>query len=94
MSENCTGNKYYTRLTEVLIDNFIPAYRGKDKNVWVDQKEAMGTMKISSTTTLQVYRDKNKILYSELSARKIIYHKESIIKLIESKSNIKEYGRK
>jgi hypothetical protein len=55
---------------------------------WVDEKEAMEMLRINSKTTFQKYRDTGKIDYSKISAKHILYNRQSILDFIEdSKQN-------
>lgn len=51
---------------------------------WIDEKEAMHLLRISSKTTFQKYRDMGKIDFRRMSQRHIIYRRQSILDFIES----------
>jgi hypothetical protein len=53
-------------------------------NPWMDEKEAMSMLHISSKTTFQKYRDEGKLDFRRLSGKKIIYRRRSIINFIEN----------
>ena len=57
----------------------------KDKK-WLTPEEAMQELGISSSTTLQKYRDEGKLRYSQPSKRIIRYDPESIQEFLESKT--------
>lgn len=50
---------------------------------WVDGKEAMEILKITSRTTLQKLRDEGQIRYSQPMPKVLLYDRESILKYIE-----------
>ncbi|HDZ13781.1 hypothetical protein LCGC14_0889770 [marine sediment metagenome] len=50
---------------------------------WIDGEEAMGILKIKSTTTLQKLRDEGKIRFSQPQKKIIIYDRDSINEYIE-----------
>ena len=50
---------------------------------WISDKEAMSMLRISSTTTLQKYRDQGLIRFSQPSRKVILYDRDSILKFIE-----------
>lgn len=53
---------------------------------WIDEKEAMDMLRISSKTTFQKYRDDGNIDYRRLSPKQLIYRRQSILDFIESSS--------
>jgi|APTNR8051073442_1049403.scaffolds.fasta_scaffold00875_2 hypothetical protein len=53
---------------------------------WIDEKEAMDMLRISSKTTFQKYRDDGNIDYRRLSPKQIVYRRQSILDFIESSS--------
>ncbi len=56
------------------------------KKKWLTPQEAMEELGISSTTTLQRYRDEGKIKYSQPSRKIIRYDPVSIQEYLESKT--------
>lgn len=54
---------------------------------WVDEKEAMGILKIKSKTTLQKYREEGSIESRKISGKHILYRRQSILDFIEKKDN-------
>lgn len=53
---------------------------------WIDEKEAMDMLRISSKTTFQKYRDDGNIDYRRLSPKQLVYRRQSILDFIESSS--------
>lgn len=51
---------------------------------WIDGEEAMGILKIKSTTTLQKLRDEGKIAFSQPQKKIILYDRDSINEYIEA----------
>lgn len=50
---------------------------------WISDKEAMQLLRISSTTTLQKYRDEGRIRFSQPSRKVILYDRDSILQFLE-----------
>ena len=51
---------------------------------WIDEKEAMKMLRISSKTTFQKYRDEGGIDFRRISAKLILYRRQSILDYIEN----------
>jgi hypothetical protein len=56
---------------------------GQKQDKWISDKEAMAMLRISSSTTLQKYRDQGYIRFSQPSRKVILYDRDSILKFIE-----------
>jgi len=73
-----------------LLDEVIDYVKQQDvsPDEWIDTDEAMRLLKISSKTTLQVYRDNpnNPIQFSQLSRKVILYSRSSIEMFLEQKT--------
>ena len=54
-------------------------------NPWVNEKEAMHLLRISSKTTLQKYREEGNIEISSPGGKGILYRRKSVLAFIESK---------
>ncbi|MCB9352269.1 MAG: helix-turn-helix domain-containing protein [Lewinellaceae bacterium] len=54
-------------------------------NTWIDGKEAMKLLRITSKTTFQKYRDSGKIEYRRID-KHILYRRRSIMDFIENSS--------
>ena len=61
-----------------------------DKYPWIDEKEAMTLLRISSKTTFQKYRDTKKIDFRRLSTKHIVYRRKSILEFIENSNESKQ----
>jgi len=64
-----------------LIDQVVERVSGqlKQPDKWIDDKEAMRMLRISSTSTLQKYRDEGNIRFSQPSRKVILYDRDSIL---------------
>ena len=51
---------------------------------WIDEKEAMLLLRISSKTTFQKYRDTGNIDFRRISKKHIVYRRQSILDFIEN----------
>lgn len=51
---------------------------------WIDEKEAMLLLRISSKTTFQKYRDNGNIDFRRISKKHIVYRRQSILDFIEN----------
>lgn len=56
----------------------------KDEYPWIDEKEAMLLLRISSKTTFQKYRDTGNIDFRRISKKHIVYRRQSILDFIEN----------
>ncbi len=54
---------------------------------WIDEKEAMKLLRVTSKTTFQKYREEGIIESSKLSSKHILYNRQSISNHIESKKD-------
>ena len=67
------------------------AYELKEEDYpWIDEKEAMTMLRISSKTTFQKYRDTGKIDFSKLTRKHILYRRKSILDFIENNTEKEE----
>lgn len=53
---------------------------------WIDEKEAMGMLRIKSKTTLLKYKALDYIEYRKLSSKHILYNRQSILDFIEKQN--------
>ena len=51
---------------------------------WIDEKEAMTLLRITSKTTFQKYRETGSIVERKLSTKHILYKRQSILDFIEN----------
>jgi len=59
---------------------------------WIQKKDAKNLLGYSSDTSLQYLRDNNQIVFTYVSARKILYSRGSILEYLKSKKGI-DYGQ-
>lgn len=71
----------FDRLVQHMEEKFL-----KEKKEWLSPEEAMDALGISSTTTLQRYRDEGKIRYTQPSKKVIRYDAQSIDDFLTSKA--------
>jgi len=83
----CLESEAFYALIEDVVNRLNKSSQGNNKERWIDDKEAMMLIGISSKTTLQKYRDECKIRYSQIGKKVILYDRTSIMKFIESNSN-------
>ncbi|MEQ9404334.1 MAG: helix-turn-helix domain-containing protein [Cyclobacteriaceae bacterium] len=87
MSQICLDPEFLVKSVETNIDHTCPGYQGKSKDVWIDDDEAMNLLRITSKTTLQKLRDTDKIQFSKVTSKIILYNRESIEQLLEENKN-------
>lgn len=73
---------YYKLLQEVI--NIVKDQEQQEE-LWVDTETAMAILKITSKSTLQKFRDEQKIIFSQISRRVILYSRESIYQFLNDK---------
>lgn len=73
----------FYELIEQVVDRIAPKISPTEKK-WLSTEEAMKELGITSSTTLQRYRDEGKIRYTQPSKRIILYDPESIQTFLES----------
>ena len=57
---------------------------------FVDEKEAMHLLRITSKTTFQKYKDSGKIDFRIVTGKKILYRRKSILDFIENSPKSKD----
>ncbi|XOV94604.1 MAG: DNA-binding protein [Bacteroidota bacterium] len=87
MTQICLDPEFLIKSIEANIDHMAPAYQGEKKDVWIDDDEAMNMLKITSKTTLQKLRDTDRIVFSKVTSKIILYSRESIEKLLKENQN-------
>lgn len=75
---------YYKLLKEVI--QFVSKTK-EEKFVWINEKEAMIKLNISSKSTLQKLRDTDAIRFSQPSRKVILYDIRSIEEYLDKFSN-------
>lgn len=73
-----------------LVKELAKEIREDELDPFIDEKEAMRLLRISSKTTFQKYRDSGKIDYRIVSGKKYLYRRRSIIDFIENSPKKKE----
>ena len=73
-----------------LVKELAKEIREDELDPFIDEKEAMRLLRISSKTTFQKYRDSGKIDYRIVSGKKYLYRRKSIIDFIENSPKTKE----
>lgn len=58
---------------------------------WIDEVEARELLGVSSKSTMQRFRDEDRIIYSTVTKKNIMYSRTSILRYMETKSN-KQYA--
>lgn len=72
----------FYELVRKLTDE-VRAQSNKVPDKWIDGKEAMQMLRITSPTTLQKLRDTGAIEFSQPMTKIILYNRESILAYIE-----------
>ena len=75
---------FYTLLEQVI--SKVGGITGKVQDKWISGEEAMNMLRITSKTTLQKYRDKGKIRYSQPEKKHILYDRNSIETFLDKNS--------
>ncbi len=83
----CIETEAFYRLIQQVIA-WADQQRNPAPDKWISDKEAMRMLRISSTTTLQKYRDQGMIRFSQPSRKIILYDRNSILEFIEA--NVRE----
>jgi hypothetical protein len=68
---------------DAIYDVLCKNHSNPEKTQWMDGKEVLNYLKISSRT-LQNYRDKGLVGFSQIGTKKIQYSRESVEKLLQS----------
>lgn len=83
----CLEDRALKELFEMMYQRLM-ADHGVKEDKWLSPEEAMRRLNVGKTT-LQKYRDENKLRFSELSARKFVYDAESVAALLDAKAQKK-----
>ena len=68
---------------KALVKELAIEIRDEEVDPWIDEKETMRLLRISSKTTFQKYRDSSKIDFRRISKKHIVYRRKSVLKFIE-----------
>ena len=79
----CLETDAYYKLLQEVID--IVKDQDQQEELWVDTETAMSILKISSKSTLQKFRDEQKIIFSQISRKVILYSRESLYQFLDDK---------
>ena len=79
----CLETDAYYKLVQEVIN--IVKDQDQQEELWVDSATAMSILKISSKSTLQKFRDEQKIIFSQISRRVILYSRESLYRFLNDK---------
>ncbi len=79
----CLEEKSFFALIDKVTEYIDQKYEGVDDK-WIDDEEAMRLLRISSSTTLQKYRDEGKIRFTQPSRKLILYDRDSIMKFLDN----------
>ena len=79
----CLETEAYYKLLQEVID--LVKDQDQQEELWVDTETAMSILKISSKTTLQKFRDEQKIIFSQISRKVILYSRESLYQFLNDK---------
>jgi len=79
----CLQEDAYYKLIQEVID--IVKDQDQQEELWVDTATAMSILKITSKSTLQKFRDEQKIIFSQISRKVILYSRESIYQFLDDK---------
>ncbi|WP_339839456.1 helix-turn-helix domain-containing protein [uncultured Maribacter sp.] len=83
----CLQEEAFYALFDKVVEHLEEKLNDKPAK-WIDGEEAMGILKIKSTTTLQKLRDEGKIAFSQPQKKIILYDRDSINEYIEA--NVRE----
>lgn len=68
---------------KALVKELALEIREDELDPWIDEKEAMRLLRITSKTTFKKYKDTGKLIFRKLSSKHILYQRKSILKFIE-----------
>lgn len=67
-----------------MVKELAMEIREDDQDPWIDEKETMRLLRISSKTTFQKYRETGDIDFRRLSTKHIVYRRRSVLNFIEN----------
>jgi Helix-turn-helix domain len=86
MNVICLEDDAFYKLVEEVVQRL--ADKKKDKAAkWISASEAMKLLGITSTTTLQNFRDQGRIRYSRVTKKNILYDVDSINEYLNDNSD-------
>ena len=69
---------------KALVKELAIEIREDEVDPWIDEKETMRLLRISSKTTFQKYRDSGKIDFRRITKKHIVYRRKSVLNFIEN----------
>jgi len=90
MKENMQFVMMDTAVFDEIINQVITTVKMKMKTKpvdWIDEAKAKELLGVSSKSTMQRFRDEDRIIYSTVTKKNIMYSKSSILRYMEGKSN-------
>lgn len=75
---------------KALVKELAKEIREDELDPFIDEKEAMRLLRITSKTTFQKYRDSGDIDYRIISGKKYLYRRRSVIDFIENSPKSKD----
>jgi len=81
----CLESEAFYQLVREVVDR-IKSENKIENDFWIDDIDAMRLLGIKSKTTLQKYRDENKIVFSKMG-KIILYDRKSIQTFIAQNTN-------
>lgn len=75
---------------KTLVKELAKEIREDELDPFIDEKEAMRLLRITSKTTFQKYRDSGDIDFRIVSGKKYLYRRRSVIDFIENSFKSKE----
>ncbi|OEK01137.1 hypothetical protein BFP97_06275 [Roseivirga sp. 4D4] len=82
MNVICLDEPAFYELIEQVVER-LSEKQSTPKDKWIDGEEAMRMLRITSSSTLQKYRDEGKIRFSQPNKRFILYDRESINEFLD-----------
>lgn len=79
----CLETDAFYKLIDEVVEHVKSQHDVGANDPWIDDKEAMRLLNISSKTTLQNYRDQGKIKFTQPSRKVILYYRESILDFLD-----------
>ncbi len=74
----CLQSEAFYELVETVVNRVKQDMQGHTLDKWIDDKEAMRMLRITSKTTLSVLRDGGDIRFSQPRKKIILYDRDSI----------------
>jgi len=78
----------YRKLIDDVMEIALEVSKNLKSNDWINEDAAKELLGVSSKSTLQRFRDEDRIKFSMVTPKNIQYSRKSILNYLESKSNI------